>query len=248
MANEKLFTTKAAEYAAGRPSYAPRAIEKIFSELVSKDGKNADIGSGTGIFAKEFIKRGYDVYCVEPNDAMRSEAEKRFSGSPYFHSVAASAENTGLTEHSISLITAASAFHWFDVRGFYRECKRILKPDGIVGIIVNERIYDDFTQRQHELCEKYCHSFSSLAHSALETMELIKGFNGNFAVERFDFPLCYSKAAFVSRSLSSSYAPEKGTAEYDGYVRSLKALMDDNFEGDGITVANQTLMLWGKLQ
>ena len=50
MANENIFTTKVREYAVSRPSYAPKAIDRIVSTMLKEGDSIADIGSGTGIF------------------------------------------------------------------------------------------------------------------------------------------------------------------------------------------------------
>ncbi len=249
MANENVFTNKAADYAAGRPGYAPEAIGHILTNMIQNMETVADVGSGTGIFAKEFFLRGVHTYCVEPNTDMRTEAEKMYGTNPYFHSIAASAENTGLAENSIKLITAASAFHWFDPLAFRKECIRILQPDGIVCILGNARVYDDFTKRQREICRRYCPAFTSFTHGMDKTLERAERFfNGNYHIEHFAFPLSYTKEKFIRRSMSSSYAPICGTAEYDAYIKDLQELLDRCFSEDSIPVANQTIMLWGRFR
>ena len=72
-------------------------------------------------------------------------------------------------------------------------------------------------------------------------------FKGDFCVEKFDYPLHYTKQKFIARSLSSSYAPEKGTDNYEEYTRSLQGLVDETFSDDEMTVANETVMLRGRL-
>ena len=149
-----IFAEKATKYSEGRLGYAPEAIEKIFSSFIKPGEAAADIGSGTGIVSGEFLKRGIDVYCVEPDDNMRRKAEETFSGNHHFHSLAARAESTGLPQGSVKLIVAASSFHWFDHMAFRRECSRLLQTGGIVSIMINARLYDnDLTLRQHEICE-----------------------------------------------------------------------------------------------
>ena len=250
MANEQLFTNRAENYAKGRFGYAAEVVELVYNELLKPNDKIADIGSGTGIFAREFIEGGFDVYCVEPNEEMRLQAEKLFGGNPHFISVAASAEDTALPENSIDVITVASAFHWFDAEKFYLECKRILKPDGILFTVANGRKYNDpFTVEQHRICEKYCKGFTSLRHGLDESVpkyEKIFGSRINHA--EFDYPMEYTKERFVQRSLSSSYAPEPDTAEYRGYVNALWELMDRYAPtGNTISVPNVTVAYWGKL-
>lgn len=248
MANEKVFTAKASDYAASRPSYAAAAIDRIVSKMLKEGGLVADVGSGTGIFSKEFLLRGYEVFAVGPNEAMRLEAEKLYGQNALFHSVAATAESTGLPAGSISLVTAASAFHWFDVPRFYEECRRILKSDGIVCILANARIYDSFTEKQHQICRQYCPGYTSLTHGVEKMLRDAEAFfKGAFCVERFDYPLHFTKQKFIARSLSSSYAPEKGTADCEGYAQALRSLLDDTYPDDEIIIANETVMLWGAL-
>lgn len=185
---------------------------------------------------------------MEPNAAMRARAEAAYGQNPRFHSVPASAEHTGLPAESLSLITAASSFHWLDTALFHAECCRLLKPGGIVCILANARRYDAFTRARHALCLRYCPGYTSLTHGA-EKVQARAGafFKGGYAAETFSFPLQYSREGFISRSLSSSYGPSPGTAEYEGYIRALGALLDTVMEGDCLSVANDTLLLWGEL-
>lgn len=100
----------------------------------------ADIRSGTGLLTKEFVRYSYETYAVEPDRDMRKKAEDNLFHYLHFHSINACAENTGLCQHSVSLITAASAFHWFNITEFKRECVRILDGNGLVCIIYNVRM------------------------------------------------------------------------------------------------------------
>ena len=248
MANETLFTNKAGQYAKGRPGYAPQALDFIVQNLAAPGAKVADIGSGTGIFSQALLSRGFEVYGVEPNPAMRANAEEKFAAAPLFHSVAAPAEQTTLPDHSMDLITAASAFHWFDTDRFLEECRRILVPGGSVYILLNEREYDDFTKRQHALCEIHCPGFLSLAHGLAKTTGKLDGFfTQGYETLRFSFPLTYTKENFIARSLSSSYAPEPSSPAYALYTQALQKLLDETFAEDPITIANSTILFWGKV-
>ena len=247
MANEELFSSRADEYVKGRPSYAPEAIGFIFEHLLNEGDVVADIGSGTGIMSKEFVSRGFETYCVEPNDKMRAAAEKLLGGNSNFHSVAAAAENTGLDESSVSLVTAASAFHWFDTRKFGIECRRILRPNGKVCLLANVRVYDDFTVKQHELCIRYCNEYTTLTHGFDMMNETVGDFfEAGYTREDFDFPLFYTKEKFIARSMSSSYAPELGSYSHKEYQKELMRLLDERFPGDDIRIENKTVMYVGR--
>ncbi len=130
------FTGKAEAYAIGRPGYPKAAIEYICS-LVGQDAVFADIGAGTGKFTVTLAERGYSVSAIEPNADMRRQLAITLA--PYANAkiVDGTAETTTLTERSVDAITVAHALHWFNLEAFRAECRRIIKPDGLVIVIYN---------------------------------------------------------------------------------------------------------------
>jgi len=127
------FSNKVENYIKYRPHYPKAVIDYLKSENILKnDSVIADIGSGTGISAEMFLKNGSTVYGVEPNKEMREAAERLMSNYKNFISVNGTAEVTSLGIHSIDLIVAAQAFHWFDLDKTKAEFKRILKPKGML--------------------------------------------------------------------------------------------------------------------
>ncbi len=250
MANEELFTNRAENYRKARPGYAEGVTELLLGEIIKPGSRIADIGSGTGLFAKPLIEHGFDVYCVEPNAKMREQAVREFAGNPHFISIAAAAEATTLGEHSMDIVAAASALHWFEMEKFQTECKRILKLDGIFFAVLNCRDYSDpFTVRQHTLCQRLCPGFTSLCHGLEKTIPRLDILLGKtYQSQRFDFPLAYTKEKFIQRSLSSSYAPKPGSPEEQEYIEGLCQLMDEFFPNDAeITISNHSAAFWGGL-
>lgn len=250
MANEQVFSNRAESYSEGRLGYADGVLDLLLHDILKSNDRIADIGSGTGIFANSLIEYGFDVFCIEPNDDMRAQAKRVFAGNPHFISVAASAEATTLPGESVNVVTAASAFHWFDANKFRMECKRILKPHGIVFTVANARDYNDpFTIRQHEICKRFCMGFTSLRHgidNSIPKLEAFFGNNINYAA--FDFPLVYTKEKLIQRSLSSSYAPEPNTTAYKNYIEGLWAMMEEFAPNSGkIVVPNASVVYWGEL-
>ncbi len=109
-----------------------------------KGRRVADIGSGTGIFTELLLLKGCFVTGVEPNAPMRQAAEQKLGGYDRFYSLEGSAEQTGLADHSIDLITVAQAFHWMDPAPTKKEFNRILKPGGRIALIWNLRLQHTF--------------------------------------------------------------------------------------------------------
>ena len=125
-----------------------------------------------------------------------------------------------------------------------------MKPGGILFTVINSRDYNDpFTIRQHEICKELCPEFTSLRHGLEKSVpEFERIFGPNLNHAEFDYPLEYTKEKFVQRSLSSSYAPDPDTDEYQRYARELWSLMElFNPNSDKIVVPNVSVAYWGRL-
>src|SRR5260364_78428 len=109
------FSNAAGHYARHRPSYPSDVFNLLEQACGLKSGATvADIGAGTGLFSQLHLAHQYRVFCIEPNSAMRRKFEAHLPNEPVFMSRDAAAEATGLDDHSVDCITAATAFHWFD--------------------------------------------------------------------------------------------------------------------------------------
>jgi SAM-dependent methyltransferase len=90
-----------------------------------------DVGCGTGqlsiLLAERFDK-------VVATDASAAQIEK---AAPHKNVVyrTALAENSGVENSSVDLITVAQAAHWLDLEKFYTEVRRIAKRNGIIALI-----------------------------------------------------------------------------------------------------------------
>ena len=58
---------------------------------------------------------------------------------PRVQYVCAVAEELPVDDHSVSLVAAAQAVHWFDFERFNAECRRVLAPDGVVAVWTYEK-------------------------------------------------------------------------------------------------------------
>lgn len=243
MDTTKKFSGKAQIYEKYRPGYTKECIQYILGTLDNtKHNKIADIGAGTGIFSKHLLEQGQQVIAVEPNDDMRLEAEKKLKQYPLFLAVKASAEDTGLEEHSIDLLTVAQAFHWFDVLKFQKECSRILKPDGKVFLIWNSRDPEsDLVKKNAEVCAAFCPDFTGFSGGERGTKEeTFRTFfrDGKYEMKKFANDLYFDKKGFIGRNLSASYALKEGDENYEAFIIALEALFNKYQEDNKILLAN----------
>lgn len=245
------FSGLAAQYAAGRPAYAGQFIDCLYNRYgFTPRSVIADIGSGTGKFAKQLLDRGSTVYGVEPNDDMRHRAAAELGVYDKFHSVCGTEAHTTLDSGCVDFVTAAQAFHWFDPLLFRRECQRILRRDGLVFLIWNmQDMSDEVNLATHALYAEYCPRFRGFSCGIqADDPKIQTFFGGAYGYEEFNHPLVYSRAAFLNRSLSSSYTLRDGDLRWDAYTESLNSLFDRWAKDGVLTVANKTAAYIGQLQ
>jgi SAM-dependent methyltransferase len=246
----KRFSNRVDDYIKYRPSYPPEAIRFIIDQFhVNRQSSIADIGSGTGILTRLLSEYPKAIYAVEPNTEMRSAAEFLFKDCGPCVSVNGSAESTGLQDHSINLVTAAQAFHWFDPVKTKIEFKRILKPDGNIVLIWNTRKTDTpFLIEYEKLLKTYAVDYTEVDHRRI-TDKILKSFfiEGAFDKKTFDNVQKFDYRGLKGRLNSSSYCPLPGETNYLILESKLEELFNA-FNHDGFIDFNyDTELYWGKL-
>jgi len=114
----------AQRYAAARPYFHPRVIQRIasFTGLNSVD-RAIDIACGTGQSARALTAIARSVEGVDISAEMLSQSIPH----PAIHYYVAPAEHLPFAPSAFDLATVGLAFHWFDQRAFLAEAHRVLK-------------------------------------------------------------------------------------------------------------------------
>ena len=242
------FDGRAGDYAAGRPTYAEKLIDHLYDRVIPKGATIADIGSGTGKFAKHLLDRGSNVCCVEPNDDMRREAESELSRYQGFRSVNGNAEHTTLGDGSVDIVTTAQAFHWFDTQKFRRECTRIMRHGGKAVLIWNIRDPEQLINRElKSIYTKYCPRFGGFSGGIeKDDIRIKEFFGGRYDYVSFDNPMTYDRDRFIARSLSSSYSLKEGDDRYGEYIDALTELFERCAEGGTVYVTYRSAAYIGE--
>jgi len=222
------FSNRVDHYIKYRPGYPPEMFSFLIKEKILKsDSVIADIGSGTGISSKLFLDNGNTVYAVEPNKGMREAAEGLLGSNKNFKSINGKAEDTGLKSKSIDILIAAQSFHWFEKDLFKKEAMRILKPEGFVVIVWNDRLTDE-TEFLMEY-ENLLHNFSvdydvvNLKNSVKDVRNYFLSFVDNKSFKEASFKNFqeFDFQGLQGRLLSSSYVP---TSDHENFVPMLNEL------------------------
>jgi SAM-dependent methyltransferase len=209
-----VFTQRAADYAASRPDY-PAALFETLREICPPAGGTtvADIGAGTGLLTEGLLRRGYLVVAVEPNAAMRQVADGLLGRIDGYRSVDGGAEAMPLADGSIDLITAAQAFHWFEVDRARAEFLRVLTAQGRVALIWNDRMLED---PLHAALDEVFVAFGGtklVALAACEDRSNVARFFGSSRAREFVWPHVQrlDEAGLSSLVFSRSYVPGRAT-------------------------------------
>jgi len=240
------FSSKVADYVAARPDY-PAALFDRLAEIgaLPPAATVADLGAGTGLLAHGLLLRGHAVHAVEPNAAMRAAADSMLQHHIGYRSVEGTAEATTLREQSIDLVTAAQAFHWFEVDAARRECLRILKPHGQVALIWNDRVLSD---PLHAALDEVFAEFGGARRGALlahEDRSQVPVFFGGEPAHKFDLPHEHrlSRIALQSLAFSRSYMPERDSAAGALAAQRVNDVFDAFADNDAVVVRYRTVAM-----
>ena len=131
------YSAEAQSYARGRPEYPAELLRWLTDDLNIGVGKVVvDLGAGTGKFTKLLAQIGADVIAVEPVEAMRTQLSGNLPG---VRCLAGCAEAIPLETSSADALVCAQAFHWFANKDALGEIHRVLRADGMFGLVWNVR-------------------------------------------------------------------------------------------------------------
>jgi ubiquinone/menaquinone biosynthesis C-methylase UbiE len=127
---------------AGKSSERFLDKEIIIRELDISPGEIIlDAGCGNGYMSKEFsrvLKNTGTVYALDPDAELINVLTGETRGTNIVAILGDITRPTGLAESSIDLIYLATVLHGFakdQIDSFYKEVKRLLKPQGILAIV-----------------------------------------------------------------------------------------------------------------
>lgn len=250
-APKQRFSHTVENYVKYRPHYPKKVLDILKEQCgLNKQSVIADIGSGTGIFSKLLLEDGNSVLGVEPNSEMRQAAEHYLSAYDTFTSVNASAEHTTLDDHSIDIITAAQAFHWFDQNKVKQEFSRLLKPNGFLVLLWNLRDFNQpgIMQAHEALLQKFGIDYKEVCAEGLSTAS-IRQFFVPHPVEIVLLPnqQILDWEAFKGRLLSTSYVPKPEDPNFNKMLDAAKIIFDQYQHQGTLTFVYETKVYIGSL-
>ena len=242
------FSDRAGNYDAYRPGY-PAAIVDYLEQTIAlaKTTAIADIGSGTGIFAALFLDAGYAVKAVEPNTAMGLRAVKNLQQYKDFENIKGTAEQTGLHNHSVGLITVAQAFHWFNLTAVKEEFRRILQPGGYILLAWNILQTDTpFLKAYDAVKEKYAEKNVHPDHADPEIINQFFAPNPVITHQLSNIQL-RDADGLTGLLSSSSKTPLPGEPRYKQMMDDIETLVDQYAESGLLKLEYKTKLYLAQL-
>jgi SAM-dependent methyltransferase len=240
--NTLRFSNRVQDYILYRPRYPIDVLEILKSEcFLTPQHIIADIGSGTGISSELFLNNDNLVHAVEPNMEMRLAAEYLNKGLSNFISVDGSGECTCLPDSSIDFIICAQTFHWLDSSLAKKEFGRILKPEGKIVLIWNERSIDsDFQKEYEETLYRCVSAYKEVTHRDISESILLDFFSPR-TMSKYQLPNFQDLdlEGLLGRMMSSSYIPKVGE-EHHILVKEITQLFHSHQVNDKIRFEYKT--------
>jgi SAM-dependent methyltransferase len=161
------FGRETAAYNAGRPEYPAAAVRWMIegpapdpARTVADIADIADIGAGTGkltaalsalLATRPAGAPSGSLVAVDPDAAMLASLSQRL---PEVRTLVGTGEALPLPDASCDALAFGQAWHWVDEPVASRECARVLRPGGVLGLIWNVRDPDvpwvaDLTEIMH---------------------------------------------------------------------------------------------------
>ena len=145
------------------------------------------------------------------------------------------------------MITSGQAFHWFNNDKTKKEFIRILKPDGYVVLVWNERLKEasPFMKGYEKILIKYGTDFQVVKHENLGNKDFNKFYGvKNFKIASFENFQIFDFTGLKGRLLSSSYLPP----ENKNMLGDLKKLFDKFNDAGKIKFEYETKVYYGKIK
>ena len=129
MIETDFFSSVSSDYARYRPRYPEVLIDWVAG--LCRDRHLAwDVACGSGQSTLSLSSR---FECVVGSDASAAQ----LGNTPAIRNIewrVGTESPSGLNNGSVDLITVAQALHWFVLEDFWKECRRVLTPAGIVAV------------------------------------------------------------------------------------------------------------------
>jgi ubiquinone/menaquinone biosynthesis C-methylase UbiE len=134
----QVFDNVAEAYDAVRSGYPGALVDTAVERAGLEPGSRVvEVGSGTGKLTEELVRRGLAVDAVEPGANMTEAARRRVGegANVVFHQ--GRFEDVELPKEAFAAVFSGTAFHWVEPHAGWTKLASILRPGGLVALLVH---------------------------------------------------------------------------------------------------------------
>jgi ubiquinone/menaquinone biosynthesis C-methylase UbiE len=228
--SKDLFSNQSQTYAKYRPGY-PKELFEYILQFVKDRNFVWDCATGNGQAAKVLSEYFTKVEATDISEAQLGNAFQKEN----IHYQKASAGQTPFADNSFDLITVATAYHWLNWDGFYKEAIRVGRPDAVVAIwcyytcrINDEKLNELYDHFYHNITKPYWDKERRYVDEKYETV--IFNFEP-LPSKEFKTELQWTKKQFIgylsSWSAVQHYFKQHGKSPVELIEKDLDAIWQD---------------------
>jgi len=147
-------------------------------------------------------------------------------------------------------VTAAQAFHWFDIERARAEFRRILRPGGRVALVWNNRLeHTPFLRDYEGLLHEFGIDYAAVMHRGAAVGGSIARFfgAGGFESRGFENRQVMDFAGLRGLAQSASYLPRPDQAGFEAMIDTLWRLFAKHVAGGTVVMEYETRIYVGQL-
>jgi SAM-dependent methyltransferase len=154
--NINIFSINSGNYKKFRPSY-PKELFEYLASISPSTNAAWDAGCGSGQASIAISDYFTNVIATDISDKQIKKAYRKEN----VRYLSCPSECSNLDNNSIDLILCAQSIHWFDLKKFYNEVTRVLKPQGILAawtynlLRINEEIDNIIDKFYYDIIYNY---------------------------------------------------------------------------------------------
>ena len=218
------FSSGADTYVRGRPDYPPEALDWLRNVVGAGVGKTVvDLGAGTGKFTKVLLTTGAHVIAVDPVTPMLDRLRRDVPGA---EAVVGDAEHIPVASGAVDAVVCAQSFHWFATPAAVAEIRRVLEPDGVFGLIWNQRDESvSWVAEMGRIFERYSGDAPRMMSGAWRKVFPAPGFGPLHETRFAHTHVGPPERVIVDRFMSVSFIAALPAAERDNVAAQIRALI-----------------------
>lgn len=152
-----------ARYAISRPSYPPALYKTVLAYHQGPRALSVDLGTGHGLVSRFLAPSFSKIIGTDPSPGMIKQARALSRNIFNLSFEEAPAESLPFIKpHTVDLVSAAQAAHWFDYPALFPEMARIVRPGGTLAFWgYKDHVLVDYP-RATEILNRYAYGADTL--------------------------------------------------------------------------------------